>query len=90
MTKRSDLQPPWHRFPAMPAGDIGWRMGDGETYLCDLTARLAGMSANDRRRWLQAIEIPDEWLFWATDWYAYPDDSEDALDAAWEALSDPI
>ncbi|HXC56022.1 MAG TPA: hypothetical protein VNU97_12065 [Rhizomicrobium sp.] len=26
------MRPPWIEFPKIPAGSIGWRMGDGEGY----------------------------------------------------------
>jgi hypothetical protein len=27
--------PPWLKYPGLPIGSIGWRMGDGEGYLDD-------------------------------------------------------
>lgn len=27
-----NMDPPWLKFPRIPLGSLGWRMGDGETY----------------------------------------------------------
>jgi hypothetical protein len=29
------LPPPWMRYPRIPMGSIGWRMGQGESYLVE-------------------------------------------------------
>lgn len=33
LDERGELKPPWVRFPHYERGTIGWRMGDGETWM---------------------------------------------------------
>jgi hypothetical protein len=32
MTNTNFMEPPWLKFPKIPLGSIGWRMGAGEDY----------------------------------------------------------
>ena len=88
MTSIKIPAPPWKAFPGVHAADIWWRMGQGEDYLRELNKTLTQLVVNDRRRYLHSIiPIPEEWMLWATDLYAFPADDEESLDTAWEALT---
>jgi hypothetical protein len=63
-------------------------MGPGEDYVRELNRILTQLASEDRRRYLYlAKPIPQDWMVWATELYAFPADDEESLDAAWEALS---
>lgn len=50
---QGDLLPPWLRYPAIPFGSIGWRMGGGEAYWDDFRLWYSHLDG-PRRRALQA------------------------------------
>jgi hypothetical protein len=59
------LLPPWRRYPEIPAGLIGWRMGHGEDYLDlwgDWARRLTRNQLLDYFR--RFAPLPVEWAFW--------------------------
>ncbi len=63
-------------------------MGEGEDYLCEISDWLIGISQDERRAYLLSNRaIPDCWMLWAVEWYAFPQEDEAALDEAWEALA---
>lgn len=80
--------PPWLAFPDLPPGDIRWRMGEAEDYLRQLAKWLTKLEPAERRSYLLSHEvIPNAWLLWATEWYAFPEDNDLALDQAWAILT---
>lgn len=84
------LLPPWLEFPEYPYGHIGWRMGGGEGYLHQIHDWLITLDEQARRDYLLSLTIPFLWLEWACSYWAYPDGSDEALDAAWEILDPEI
>lgn len=46
---QTQMMPPWIRYPAIPRGSIGWRMGEGEAYLEAYDVWLNSLSADERR-----------------------------------------
>ncbi len=80
------LKPPWLEFPEYPAGHIGWRMGGGEGYLCEIHDWLIGLDEEVRQKYLLSLTIPPLWVEWACTYWVYPDSSEEALDEAWDIL----
>jgi len=60
------LLPPWKRYPEIPGGSIGWRMGPGEEYL-DLWWHWSRQRT--RHQLLDYFRshtpLPVEWVYWA-------------------------
>ena len=63
LDEHGDVAPPWARFPEIPNGSIGWRMGAGEGW--DATTwqgylqRFPGASPE----WDHAVRQELSWLF---------------------------
>ncbi|MBA2542851.1 MAG: hypothetical protein H0V17_24610, partial [Deltaproteobacteria bacterium] len=68
-----ELEPPWSRFPWIPMGSIGWRMGSGEGYqmswgdyvertIPDLAQAFAYLRRHPR--------APRTWISWIARWLA--------------------
>ena len=57
------VRPPWARYPSLPAGCIGWRMGDGESWLVVWQAWLERQtwSRDERIAYLRRYPAPKTW-----------------------------
>lgn len=78
MTSEGDLLPPWTRYPSIPRGSIGWRMGSGELYI------WAWDEWAEQKSQLQLVEyfrkylpIPIEWLDWVSNRFGDEEISEE-------------
>jgi protein-tyrosine-phosphatase/N-acetylglutamate synthase-like GNAT family acetyltransferase len=62
------LVPPWCKYPEIPRGSIGWRMGAGEWYLWMWGRWFETLDDAARAAYLQRWEpeAPDEWKDWMT------------------------
>ncbi|MBB3210548.1 hypothetical protein FHS27_006395 [Rhodopirellula rubra] len=88
MTHR-DMQPPWLRFPDLPAGELGWRMGAGEGYLCDFWGWIGSLTYDERLAYLLRHKpLPDAYVLMAADVLALPDLNDADVDAAFGVLAD--
>lgn len=81
-SKHSEMVPPWKRFPNLPAGDIGWRMGEGEHYLNKWWEWAKALNVSSRQNYLvRNSPIPKDWLLWAAEVYIYDCDFDDESEA---------
>lgn len=55
------LPPPWLQYPQIPRGSIGWRMGAGESYLCEWVPWYGGLSAAGKQAYQQMYPEPKAW-----------------------------
>lgn len=55
------MMPPWLAFPHIPRASIGWRMGDGEEYLCFFSQWFQEMSDGDKSAFAELYPEPDQW-----------------------------
>jgi hypothetical protein len=66
-----ELEPPWSRFPWIPMGSIGWRMGIGESYQMEWSAYVGG-ALTDLDAALAYLRrhppAPRTWLGWIAGW----------------------
>lgn len=58
---RSPMAPPWVEFPEIPRGSIGWRMGAGESYICDWSAWFGGLTEAGQEAYAAAHPEPPTW-----------------------------
>jgi N-glycosidase YbiA len=58
---KDPLLPPWLKFPDVPPGSIGWRMGNGEGYLCEFNPWYRGLTVEGRRKYKEIYPPPKEW-----------------------------
>jgi hypothetical protein len=56
------IEPPWIAFPNIPSGSIGWRMGDGETFLMTWDRWYRMISKEDRIKYQGNHPEPDSWI----------------------------
>ena len=61
MRERAPVLPPWQKYPQIPAGSIGWRMGYGEEYFVEFDDWFARKSPEHRLRYAAQNPEPDEW-----------------------------
>lgn len=88
MTEPEHPTAPWQQLPDLPPGHIGWRMGTGEDVRLQWWNWACATAVEERRaHLLRQRPIPEAWMEWAAELYAFPDDDHDALDAAYEALA---
>ncbi len=60
-----DPLPPWKKYPEIPCGSIGWRMGDGEAYMFSWWDWAEPKSKQYLLVYLkQHITIPVDWYMW--------------------------
>jgi N-glycosidase YbiA len=59
------MVPPWEKYPEIPAGSIGWRMGYGEDYMSDWHKWLRGLSPLGKHKYAQSLDVPEAWVHWA-------------------------
>jgi len=55
------MAPPWIRFPHIPQGSVGWRMGYGEKYGMEFSEWLAKLSKKDRLKYEELFPSPKTW-----------------------------
>jgi hypothetical protein len=67
MTSDGDLLPPWKKYPIIPRGSIGWRMGAGEHYMWAWDEWAGRMSPQQLVEYFRKyVPIPIEWLDWVS------------------------
>lgn len=55
--------PPWIKYPLIPAGDIGWRMGESETYLYEFKSwRNSCLTEESKRNYREVYPAPESWI----------------------------
>lgn len=63
---RRRLVPPWVKYPEIPRGSIGWRMGAGEWYARMWSRWIDRLASEDVREYWRLYEpIPFPWAGWA-------------------------
>jgi len=55
------MDPPWRRYPDIPAGSIGWRMGPGEDYYFEFYRWFSGLSNAEKAAYSEANQPPSGW-----------------------------
>lgn len=55
------IEPPWLAFPTIPQGSIGWRMGDGETFLMTWDRWYRKISKEERIKYQANHPEPESW-----------------------------
>ncbi len=59
MRRRGEqLEPPWLVFPDIPWGSIGWRMGNGESYIMTWDRWYKKLSQDDRAKYQSLHPAP--------------------------------
>jgi len=62
------LPPPWIKYPEIERYSIGWRMGYGESYLCEWGPWYCGLSEAGKVRYQEIYPEPDGWSgYWRED-----------------------
>lgn len=62
---QDDPLPPWKNHPELPFGDIGWRMGYGESYLISWWNWADSKSKQYLFEYFkQYVPIPVDWFMW--------------------------
>jgi hypothetical protein len=55
------MEPPWVKHPNIPAGSIGWRMGDGEHYYDRFYRWYSALSDPEQDAFANANQPPSGW-----------------------------
>ena len=55
------MLPPWLKYPELDSSSIGWRMGYGESYLCEFYPWYKGLSERGRQRYHSMFPATGEW-----------------------------
>jgi hypothetical protein len=55
------MEPPWQKYPDIPAGSIGWRMGGGEEYYDQFYRWFSGLTPDEQEAYASANEPPAGW-----------------------------
>ena len=55
------MLPPWIKYPHIPAGSVGWRMGPGEDYWMDFLWWMRKLSESDFEAYKLANPAPSGW-----------------------------
>src|SRR6266545_384348 len=55
------LLPPWLSYPDISRYSIGWRMGDGEEYMCNWAVWFDGLTADGKEEYQKHYPEPEEW-----------------------------
>jgi len=53
--------PPWQKYPEIPLGSIGWRMGRGEDYWVEFNDWFMRKTLDAKRRYAAENPEPDGW-----------------------------
>lgn len=55
------MLPPWTALPDIPAGSIGWRMGEGEDCYNRFYRMYSGLTPNERQAYRRDHPEPEGW-----------------------------
>ena len=55
------MVPPWQKYPAIPLGSLGWRMGHGEEYWIEFVAWFSGQIPEAQRDYASNYPEPIGW-----------------------------
>ena len=55
------MEPPWLKYPHIPAASIGWRMDGGEDYLARFDEWFGSLSVAEQEAYVQANRPPQAW-----------------------------
>ncbi len=55
------MLPPWEKYPAIPLGSAGWRMGHGEEYWFEFARWFAGLQPDAGRAYAEKHPEPTGW-----------------------------
>lgn len=53
--------PPWHEFPHLRKGSMGWRMGAGEDYILEFREWFRRLNDQMQAEYSQQFPEPEEW-----------------------------
>jgi hypothetical protein len=53
--------PPWQKYPEIPLGSIGWRMGQGEDYWFEFDDWFVRQTAQAKKRYADENPEPQGW-----------------------------
>ncbi len=53
--------PPWQKYPNIPLGSVGWRMGDGEVYWAAFNDWFKRKTPEQRRAYAVENPEPSDW-----------------------------
>jgi hypothetical protein len=60
---RAHQVPPWEEFPNIKRGCMGWRMGDGDTFLLAWMDRWQEMTDEQRKEYHEKWPVPESWEY---------------------------
>ena len=55
------MVPPWIKYPNLPIGSMGWRMGQGEIYIDDFYSWYFSNPREKRVEIMNKYKEPNEW-----------------------------
>ncbi|WP_031230330.1 hypothetical protein [Asticcacaulis sp. YBE204] len=55
------MLPPWEKYPELPKGRIGWRMGYGEDYMNAFWKWFSKLPDNEKDAYEQTSPEPEGW-----------------------------
>jgi hypothetical protein len=61
MEQNMSMDPPWLKFPKIPLGSLGWRMGAGETYWYAFQDWVASQPEQARQIFAGRFPEPGGW-----------------------------
>ena len=53
--------PPWQKYPTIPLGSMGWRMGHGEEYWFEFAAWFADRLSPEKQEYAERHPEPEGW-----------------------------
>ena len=59
--KNDIMVPPWIKYPNLPKGSMGWRMGQGEMYLDDFIKWYHSNTRQKRAEIMNTYKEPEDW-----------------------------
>jgi len=62
------MKPPWDEYPQYDRSDLGWRMGDGQSYLEKFEAWFSAQAPEARAEFAESNPAPESWLRFYTSW----------------------
>lgn len=66
--KRKQLLPPWMVYPQFERGAMGWRMGDGESYMMKWLRWFKKLRPLDKNSYHSNYPEPSTWQGFYKDW----------------------
>lgn len=55
------MEPPWIKYPKIPLGSIGWRMGGGEVYWYAFREWYSSLLEDERLAFIASFPEPTGW-----------------------------